>query len=276
MTDTPTPDPLPPDVVDELLSARADDAFDDAARDFGFTPDEARARLDATPGAAERARAIDAARAALATTPPLDDLRRRRLVANALTPEREPRAGRARRVLLTGAGVAAAIAALVALVSVASFDSPGGDDDSLSAARDEAASGTTAAAQAPRSNAIDDAQQLRRFVEQEVEQRAPAAADASGRPAPSSTSNAFRSSGGSSTQEKGAGELQQDVLTLASRQCLAELHRSFTSAAGPTFTAAVTHKGKPADLALYDQNGGTLAVLYDPANCRILISTFAP
>ena len=41
--------PLPPEQVDELLSAELDGEFDAAATDLGFSPDDARARLDATP-----------------------------------------------------------------------------------------------------------------------------------------------------------------------------------------------------------------------------------
>src|SRR6185437_16241268 len=98
-----TPRPLANDVVDELLSALADDEFDAAAADAGMSPDEARARLAATPGVAQRSQAIEAARA-------------------------KRRVG---QWLLSAAGVAAAIAIVFALLAL-----PGrnGDDDSSSSA----------------------------------------------------------------------------------------------------------------------------------------------
>jgi hypothetical protein len=273
MTDTPTPDPLPPDVVDELLSARADGVFDDAAADFGMTPDQAQARLDATPGAGARARSLDAARASIAAPPALDDLSRRRLVTRAVLPERAPRRQHTRKAVLRGAGALAAIAALIALFSVASLDSPGDNDASSSGApenvsRDENATG----AAATRSAAIDNAQQLRRYVEQNTDTPA---APAAGRTTPSTTTTEEFSSTDHADDATRRKALNQR-LTVTSQRCAANLQRAFKNASGPTFTATVTHKGKPADLVLYDQNGGTLAVLYDPANCRILISTFAP
>ena len=57
--------PLDADTVDELLSAELDGEFDAAARDVGLSVTDARARLDATPGARERRSALAAARDAL-------------------------------------------------------------------------------------------------------------------------------------------------------------------------------------------------------------------
>ena len=75
-TMTDSPDPLAPDVVDELLSAELDGEFDAAAADHDLDPAAARARLEATPGIDERRTALAAARAALAVTPVADDVRR--------------------------------------------------------------------------------------------------------------------------------------------------------------------------------------------------------
>src|SRR5690348_15301199 len=114
-------EPLPPDVVDELSSALVDDEFDAAARDLGFDPAEARARLDATPGAAERLRALERARDALADAPELDTLRAGRMVRRAVDEAARPAPLRSRqrtRWVVVSSVVAVAAAIVVALVFV--------------------------------------------------------------------------------------------------------------------------------------------------------------
>ena len=58
-------EPLSPELVDELLSAELDGAFDAAAREHGYAPSIARELLDGTPGVAERRDALAAARDAI-------------------------------------------------------------------------------------------------------------------------------------------------------------------------------------------------------------------
>jgi hypothetical protein len=116
--------PLPPDQVDELLSGELDGEFDAAATDAGLTPDDARRRLDATPGVNARRHALTAARDQLAALPELDELIEARLRAKAMKAAAEEHASmstarsrRRYRALSAVAGIAAAIA-IVAGVAV--------------------------------------------------------------------------------------------------------------------------------------------------------------
>ena|SRR5690349_16564543 len=116
--------PLSGDQVDELLSAELDGEFDAAAADAGLTPDDARRRLDATPGVEARRNALAAARDQLAAVPELDELMEARLRAKAVKAAAEEHASidtarsrRRYRALSAVAGIAAALA-LVAGVAV--------------------------------------------------------------------------------------------------------------------------------------------------------------
>src|SRR5262245_5779212 len=140
-TDAPN-GPLAADVVDELLSAELDGAFDAAARDHGFAPAVARARLAATPGVDARRTALETARAALTQTPtPLGADARSALLAAIPTPGDELAARRARRRprRFAGIAVAAAAIALVVGLAVSVVSTSNGDDDDASAGGGSAA-----------------------------------------------------------------------------------------------------------------------------------------
>jgi hypothetical protein len=183
-------EPLSPELVDELLSAELDGAFDAAAREHGYAPAIARELLDRTPGVAERRDALAAARDAIAVTP-LAAADRDALVAGALRAARvddlaAARAARRPR-LARYIAVAAALLVVVGLgVAVANVSSGEGDHDSSSAsgarattsaskgaesgntARD--ASGSEAPSLAPprRFGTVDGADTLRQRVEAEL------------------------------------------------------------------------------------------------------------
>jgi hypothetical protein len=129
-------DPLPDDVVDELLSADLDGDFDLAARDHGLAPATARALIEATPRSVERRAALAAARDAIAVAALSDD-ERESLLARARVPpgddELEVRRARlARRRIATIAAAAAVIALVTALgASLASIR--GGDNEDRAA-----------------------------------------------------------------------------------------------------------------------------------------------
>ena len=130
-------EPLSPELVDELLSAELDGAFDAAAREHGYAPSIARELLDGTPGVAERRDALAAARDAIAVTP-LAAADRDALVAGALraAPVDDLAAARASRRprLAKYIAVAAALLVVVGLgVAVANVSNGGGGDDSSSA-----------------------------------------------------------------------------------------------------------------------------------------------
>jgi hypothetical protein len=148
--------PLPPDVVDELLSAALDGELDAAAAELGFTAAEAEARLAATPGTDERRAALAAARPALSVAPVPDDVRTR-MIATALDAadddelarRREQRGRRARIVV----ALSAAAAAVLVLVGVASLVASQNDDDANVAT--DAAGGAPTEQLPERANASD-------------------------------------------------------------------------------------------------------------------------
>ena len=118
------PTPLEADQLDELLSAALDGEFDAAAREFGWTADEARARIRSTPGAETRRAALETARTLLSETPEMDELLASRLRAKAVraaeaeqVAQAHERKRRRNRIALSTCGIAAAIAAVVAVAA---------------------------------------------------------------------------------------------------------------------------------------------------------------
>lgn len=266
MNDTPTPEPLASDVVDELLSALLDDDFDAAAADAGMRPDEARARLAATPGVAERTRALEAARAELASPTPLDTFTRRRLVDRALPVDFHDDRNRVGRWLLGAVGAAAAIAIVFALLALPGRNS--GDDSASMAARPTGGS-TANSATVPRAgNAIDDEHALQQFVA-----AARSRTDNFTRNAPSVRSGAAADSAGQQSTQKFAAN---DALLADAQQCNATIANELgLGDAQLVQTSAVTHDGKPALVVIYARDERSFGFLYDPPTCKVLISTFS-
>jgi hypothetical protein len=268
MNDRPTPEPLASDVADELLSALLDDEFDAAAADAGMQPDEARARLAATPGVGERTRALEAARASLAgPQPPLDPVTRRRLVDRALPVEFHDERNRVGQWLLGAAGVAAAIAIVFALLVLPGRNS-GGDDSASRAASPTGASTANRATTVPQPSnpTIDDERALQQFVAAERSRTGNfAASDAAARAG-------SRADSAPENSQKVAGT---SALLRASRCNPLIASELGLGDARLVQTSAVTHDGKPAIVAIYVRAGDVLGFLYDPTTCKVLISTFS-
>lgn len=133
MTDA-APPPLPPEQVDELLSAQLDGELASAAAALGTTAEAARAALAATAGVEERrarlAEARDALAAAPLPAPTRDALVARAMAAAApdhLAERRAARAGRSRwgrAVTLAGAAAAVALVAGVVASALGGRDAP--------------------------------------------------------------------------------------------------------------------------------------------------------
>jgi len=113
---TTTPEPLDPELLDELVSADLDGEFDAACADLGLDPAGARDRIAATPGSGERRAALAAARDALAEPVPVDDVLAARLRAQARTAAGTGTAARrgARTRVLGAIAAAAAVVVVVA------------------------------------------------------------------------------------------------------------------------------------------------------------------
>lgn len=142
--------PLSADARDELLSADIDGELDRAAAELGFTPEAARAALDASPDASARRDALMRARDLLSDPPTLDSGAEDRLVTIALAraaderlaisrsnPPRDVTALPAHRFqnawrILVGVGTAAAVIAGVVALSASN---PAGLKSSSSASK---------------------------------------------------------------------------------------------------------------------------------------------
>jgi hypothetical protein len=117
------PTPLTSEQVDELLSAELDGELASAAVDLGLDPDRVDDLLAASPGVDERRRDLAAARVAIATVEPLDELTAARLRSNALAAaddaddEEDAGGSRARR-RVEWASVAALVAVAVVIFGV--------------------------------------------------------------------------------------------------------------------------------------------------------------
>jgi hypothetical protein len=268
MNDTPTPEPLASDVVDELLSALLDDDFDAAAADAGMPPDEARSRLAATPGVADRTRALEAARAELATPPPLDTFTRRRLVDRALPVEFHDDRNGLGQWLLGAAGVAAAIAIVLAFLALPGRDN-GGDDSASNAASPTVASTANGATVPQSGNAtIDDERALQQFVAAARSRTGNFAAS----DAPPTHADSVQQQNSQENSRKTAGAVALDAAPRCNALIASELG---LGDARLVRTSAVTHDGKPAVVVVYARDGGVLGFLYDPPTCKVLISTFS-
>jgi hypothetical protein len=131
------PAPLTAEQVDDLLSAELDGEFAAAATDLGLEVSEAHARLDATPGIAERRAQFAAASAAIADVAELDDVTERRLRAAAVAAAdddvRDLRKRR-RRAWIGAVGAAAVVVAVLGIAAVAKHDSTGGSSSSAAGA----------------------------------------------------------------------------------------------------------------------------------------------
>jgi hypothetical protein len=126
-------EPLPPDLVDELLSAELDGELADAAADLGFTLEEVDARLAATPGVDTRRAHLGRARAVLAVEP-LPEETRAAFVARAVAegPVDELSKRRRRLLPIISGSVAAALLVVVGVTAI----SGGGDDDDATSVAD--------------------------------------------------------------------------------------------------------------------------------------------
>jgi hypothetical protein len=120
--------PLSPETLDELLSADIDGEFERAARDFGFTVDDARAAMDASPETPRRRADLVRARNLLAVPVPTAASVTSQLAATALDRSDDLRSDdlssararrtRAMRAVVTVGAAAAVIAGIVAVAAI--------------------------------------------------------------------------------------------------------------------------------------------------------------
>ncbi len=267
-------EPLSPELVDELLSAELDGAFDAAAREHGYAPAIARELLAGIPGVAVRRDALAAARAATAVTPLAAPERdallagaRRAAHVDALADARAARRPR----LAKYAAVAAALLVVVGLgVAVANVSNGGGGDDSRAAsggasvstsasksvqpdgAASDASGSAPSSLEPPRAarnfGTVDDADTLRQRVEAELGR-----ADAP------------------------TARLEENRTTADSAPpaaCVTKQAQSLGVDPALELFGSIVYDGTPAEALVFRRGNDTLVVVVaDPADaCRLLVS----
>jgi hypothetical protein len=132
-----TPAPMTAEQVDDLLSAELDGEFAAAATDLGLDEAEARARLDATPGVAERRAQLAAASAAIGDVPELDDVTEARLRSAAVgvadIDVRDVRKRRRRAWMSAVGGAAAVVVVVLGIAAAAHHNSSSGETSNAAA-----------------------------------------------------------------------------------------------------------------------------------------------
>ncbi len=249
---TPT-DPLPPDVVDELLSADLDGEFDAAALDHGLSPQAARAALDALPTTTARRDELARAQQVSAGEPvSLGELDRERLVRAATRtdehiPRRTARAPRWRGALV-GAAVLAAVAAVAGGVALTNRGSTSTSKSSGPTApvAANAAGPQTAGRALVDLGPVTNTDSLHAAVLRAA--------------APTSSTQTFAPVPSTSTASNGS--------TAAPARCLARLGAP-AGARGLALVGVATYRGQPVSVATATDGRDTLGWAFDAATCRI-------
>jgi hypothetical protein len=277
--------PLPDEQLDELLSAELDGEFEAAARDLGFSPDEARARVDATPDAGARRDALAATRGVLAVPPLPDDVRDRLVasaVAAAMPDELAARRTRSRSRLVAYTGGAVAAALLLVVGAVALFSNSHNDDrTTVAESSGAAASATTlagdAAAPAARDaapysfGAIDSPAQLHDEVKKQLDvTEHKSAQQLAGGGAQPGTDDII-----TSVPAPVRADSENDASSpQALAACAATQADAFAVTSGPLLSGPVTYAGVAAEIYVYAQPDNYLVVVAAQSDCSLLVSQF--
>lgn len=288
--------PLPPETVDELLSAELDGELDAAAADLGLDPEQARAVVAAQ---GERYALLGASREALADVAPLDELTRRRLVSAAVGAPGRSATGTRRNPtrLLTVLGGAAALLALVVGIG-ASLRSSGGADRTASSAGDGGAPSPAAGSTAGEVVDLGDVSEpaaLRRAVssrlapggtDHSVAFSSEAADGAETSPAPQAArrdaNNAGPNPGSTtipvpsaaeqlSTASPPAGDARTDAKTWVGG-CPGRVSAELGVSDPALLTATAVYGGRPAGVVVHRVDQRVLAVVYALDDCTLLSS----
>jgi hypothetical protein len=274
------PEPLPADVLDELLSADLDGAFDDAARELGFDPATARARVAATAGSESRRAALANAQAAVASDrgDALDEVTRRRLVAHALEsgpPVHHIAHHRARTWIVRAGAFAGAAAALIGIIVV--LGHTGNTSSSKDSSAGVAAPGTPSTTVAPEAAApsgagagnvsVDSPAQLRAFAIGLLQSNADLSQKTARAAGASTTANAPQ-------EHYSAG--QEDAITSSTAPvCASRVARSLNVTPSSLASAPARYRNQPVGVVVFQTASGPLAAVYDPARCTVLAHELA-
>jgi hypothetical protein len=268
------PEPLSPDVVDELLSAELDGEFDAAALELGLDPATAHARLAATRGSEERRVALANARAFVASDPgdALDDVTRRRLVSRALdlavVHQTEPHPA-GKWITRLGVWVAAAAALAGVIVLLGHLGSSNSAKDSTARVAAPASASSTVAPKAVENSSapgavasVDSSAQLTQFVQRLLQSKQPAPQKEAGVSATPTTRSIDRQS------ELDAR--QKDEAFAPAGTCADRVAQALKAGSSPIASAALRYHGAPASLVVFRTAKGSLAVVYNPSTCTVV------
>jgi hypothetical protein len=266
------PAPLPPEAVDDLLSAELDGDFDAAATNLGLAPDVARARLAATPDVEQRRASLTRSRDALGVVDPVDDVLQERLIAKGLRAyddrlavRRMERSRRSRQIM-SAAAIAAAVLVVVGVIaavrgtpSTSSKSSSASPGSTAPAAAGSGGASAGAKSLAPSSNAnfgeVSNANVLRQRVLDNLQLRAAAASGAAQDHA--------------ATSANGATASKAD-------DCQAQLAPTAGRGAALQFTGTGTVNGAPVRILVFLQSGGSHVVFVSTSDCRIVNEQVLP
>jgi hypothetical protein len=272
--------PLAPDLVDELLSAELDGEFERAAEDLGLEAENARARLAATPGVADRRALLLRARDAIGIAPAVDELLEQRLASKALrasdhaaATHQRVAAERRRRLWLAGGSVAAAVL-LVAGLAVTLRDDGSGTDASNAGgdAVTEADSDNGAGAEASESTAAADGVDLGDVSDPAALRQKVLAAGAQSRASSRLGPDASTTVPGVS-QVPSASPLEgNDTFTAGppTRTSCRDALGVLVPDATPQFDAHGTVEGRPVGVFVFTQSEGGRLVLVMTPDCEVL------
>jgi hypothetical protein len=282
MTQPPSPT-LPPfgDATDEALSALLDGELAAFASDQGLSEPEVQARLEAWPGYAARRAELEAVRGTIGTsTPPLDDLTRRRLIRTALPagPGRltKTRTWSWQRV------TAAAAAALILLAGfgslIATMDGEGSQDLSSSGGSASSADAPTGGARELRGDVGDlgdvtDPATLRALLDPDPGEEAAAAPKTPPTAGGLSKQNSGADGGTTGNADQSESALRYDAARRAvdPNACAAQL-------AGDrpvTFVGTGTYQGRPVTIVGLTQDGRTIAFVVADADCTTPLTSIS-
>lgn len=287
--------PLPPETVDELLSAVLDGEFDAAAADLGNDLATARTAVAAH---GERLEQLSRARDAVVDTPPLDEVTRRRLVSGAVIAATPAVHAPRRAVAVNGVVAAAAVVALLLgigwlVVGIASWTASDQADDTAGGGGSGGDASTTALESASMLDLgdVSDADDLRRAVSERLagddskvgydldesrNGKAPHdAGTATFTDAPPETESALEATTTApddTATRSGADPDTSSPVAGHPATCGDRVAADLQIIDPPLLSATAEHGGRPAGVSVFEVGGRVMVVVYALDDCTLLTS----
>jgi hypothetical protein len=265
------PAPLSAEQVDDLLSAELDGELAAAALDLGLDEAEAQARLDATPGVAQRRAQLAAASAAIADLPELDDVTEARLRSTAIAASADEAVDlrKRRRAWTTAASAAAVVVAVLGIAAIANHNSANKPVETAASPNRSAIAPTTGISAPFRAlGNVESASQLQTQVELALgseHQSKSAMAGVDAVPAPGSTTITNADS-----SEFYAGGGSQKTLDKPIESCDAAARLAANAKSPPVLYATATLNHQPVTVYVY-LRGTQYAIVASDQGCTVVL-----